>query len=268
AYGRLDEFLKKVVNDRSRSQMLEKYVVDIGGRRSLLISPGHFQAVDSTTRLKVEKAADRYGATLAEEHLPAFWKIKDVVRRVFMGTGSLGVDRYFVLIDGATTANEDDRILDVKAQRTPTGFRYTRQSAEDKKLHQQAGRRHQVAYQSLMPRADALLGWTEIDNQQFSVRERSPFKQTFPIKELDSVVRFEKMAEQWGRITALRHARADKDAKSQTIPYQFEDEVLKALVGKQREFVDFVHRVATSYARRVELDFATFQTAIDDGRLK
>jgi uncharacterized protein (DUF2252 family) len=268
AYGRLDEFMKEVAAEESRVEMLKKYTRDVSGARRFLLSADRLYSVDIATRTKIENSVTRYVATTVAKHPREFWMVKDVARRIFMGTGSLGVSRYYVLIEGATKAADDDRILDLKAQKLATGFRFTSQSAADKQLHKQAGRRHQLAYQSLVPRADPLLGWTEIDGQQFSVRERSPYKGTLPIEVLDSVVRVEKLAEQWGKITALRHARGDKDANLELVPYQFEDEVLKSLAGRQREFSSFVYQVATAYARRVARDYAAFQVAIDDGRLK
>jgi uncharacterized protein (DUF2252 family) len=43
---------------------------------------------------------------------PAFFAIKASAARLNAGLGSLGVERYFVLIEADSTANEDDRILE------------------------------------------------------------------------------------------------------------------------------------------------------------
>ena len=45
-----------------------------------------------------------------------------MAERLHAGVGSLGVKRYYVLIEGPSTGQSDDRILDVKAQGAPSAW--------------------------------------------------------------------------------------------------------------------------------------------------
>ena len=53
-----------------------------------------------------------------------YFTVKDVAKRVLAGTGSLGTPRYYVLIEGETISDKDDRILDVKQQGFPSVYPY------------------------------------------------------------------------------------------------------------------------------------------------
>ena len=85
------------------------------------------------------------------------------------------------------------------------------------------------------------------------MRERSPFKESFPTEELTSEKRFVKMAEQWGRGLAAEHARAEK-----ITDYSLGREVEKLTAGKEAHFETVVREVAFGYADQVEEDWQTF----------
>lgn len=66
----------------------------------------------------VQPASSMYRANLgsAASTADSYYKVKDVRRKKFSGTGSLGRLRLYVLIDGPSTADSDDRILEVKME--------------------------------------------------------------------------------------------------------------------------------------------------------
>lgn len=50
--------------------------------------------------------------------------VKDIVRVVHKGTGSLGLDRFYVLTEGLTTSNKDDLIFQIKEEDVPSYVKY------------------------------------------------------------------------------------------------------------------------------------------------
>ena len=102
------------------------------------------------------------------------------------GTGSLGVRRYYVLIEGKTRDASDNEILDVKEQRKPTPYFFLSQAekADYERNFSNDGERPRPRTASVdqlsATRAggtvfvDDCLGWMEFLDGCFSVRRRSP----------------------------------------------------------------------------------------------
>jgi uncharacterized protein (DUF2252 family) len=105
-----------------------------------------------------------------------------------------------------------------------------------------------------------LLGWTALsDGATYSVRERSPFKDTFDTTTLTSTTRLTNLAEQWGTILATQHARADKDWDSSVVPGSIDGQVNALTSGDHAGFRAKVRALALDYADQVALDYASFQ---------
>ena len=65
-----------------------------------------------------------------------YFNVLDVARRASAGTGSLGVDRYYVLIEGGSGKSHDNVILDVKEEPRPSAYPYA--SMEQKQLYRKS----------------------------------------------------------------------------------------------------------------------------------
>ena len=90
----------------------------------------------------------------------------------------------------------------MKAQRQPSPWAYVSPAAvsqTDAACGGGMGRRVVLAYKALGYRVDDHLGWMTLsDGLAYSVRERSPWKETFDSASLDSITRITKLAEQYG----------------------------------------------------------------------
>ncbi len=77
--------------------------------------------VDDGVRAALEAALPEYveqlRGPLSGRH--EWFEVVDIARRVGAGLGSLGTDRFYILVEGPTGDADDDRILDVKAQGVP-----------------------------------------------------------------------------------------------------------------------------------------------------
>lgn len=263
AYGLLDEFLAEVVSHDSRKKLLQKYTVVSAGSRSFDFSSSDLEAVPTATAQALRDAMPGYGATLSGSlrYSSSYFQVKSVARRLHAGLGSLGRDRYYLLIEGRSTSTEDDRILDVKAQDAPSAYA-TLDPAAVRKTQAASGsdeaRRAALAARALGYRVDEHLGELSCLGRRFLVRERSPFKESFDTTQLTSKTRITKLAEQWGATLATAHARADKDSNPAVIPYEFEKEVQTLIGSRKSLFKTRLRSVGKSYADQVQTDFAIF----------
>lgn len=95
AHGTVRQLLDQL-RERNRADYLNGRTRLVRKRRRLLIDGERTLAVDDAERARVTATLDGFGATQADA---AFYRVLDVARRI-AGTGSLGVPRYVVLVEG------------------------------------------------------------------------------------------------------------------------------------------------------------------------
>lgn len=261
-YGRLDDFLTDTKNDNSRSRMLKKWTTISNGKRVLDSQIDDLESISPSLYQQIEQAMPAYGNSLSGSinYDSAYFSVKSIARRLHAGVGSLGVARFYILIEGESSDQDDDRILDVKLQSIPSAYYFLSndQQLDYDRAFINDAQRHQLAYQALTKHTDDHLGVISIANEDYSVRERSPYKETFSTSELDSNTRFQKLAEQWGTILAMSHARSDKDFDSDYISYSFDKAVDELVDGHHSQFREIIRRHAFDYANQVTIDYQLF----------
>ena len=261
-YGLLDELLTDVENENSRAEMLGDWTVLAGGVRVFDLTNPDLAAAAPAVETAIAAAMPDYIATTGGDlkGISGYFAIKDMAARLNAGTGSLGTPRYYVLVEGASGSQDDDRILDIKRQGEPSAWPYL-SDAERTRTAAAAGNhaeRTVVSYRGLVAKADDHLGWMTLSDGAYSVRERSPFKKSFPTEDLTTETRFTKLAEQWGAILATDHARADKDYRADIIDHSFDKEVDLLTDGSHSLFRALVREVVQGYAPQVQDDYAAF----------
>ncbi|MCA9680823.1 MAG: DUF2252 family protein [Myxococcales bacterium] len=262
SYGLLDDFLDDVESSESRLEMLEDWTVLQGGVRVFDMQNPDLAAVDPAIVAQIQQAWPAYVATTAGGLAadPDYFTIKDIAAVLNVGTGSLGVPRYYVLIEGPGPGQNNDRILDLKRQGEPTGYGWL--DAEAQALLDGAVANHAertlAGYRALVSDADDHLGWLSLADGNYSLRARSPYKKAFPVADLDTVVRFSKLAEQWGTILAADHARADKDHRPEVIAHSIDKQIDLRTDGEHAAFRALVREVALDYRDQVVLDYGAF----------
>ncbi len=92
----LIEALLDGLGDRSRANFLDKRTVRKGAKRRLRLDNGKALPADDGDRQKITKFMVGFAAQQPE---PAFFEVLDIARRV-AGVGSLGVERYVILVRG------------------------------------------------------------------------------------------------------------------------------------------------------------------------
>jgi uncharacterized protein (DUF2252 family) len=266
AYGKLNRFLRSVEGKYSRKGMLDRWAPKHKGKRHFDLSRDNLGEVAETERSKILKAIPAYKLTLSKgmAKQKVYFKVEDIARRLNAGTGSLGRNRYYVLIAGDKDGDPDKcRILDIKYQTKPTAYSYLgdeAQKAYNDNFRNDA-QRSMRAYQALTRRTDKHLGWMHLENNEagfssgyYSIRERSPYKEAFPGEVLDTRASFSALCEQWGKILAANHARANKD-----LPQS----VLQRVGDQDEAFRNLVKEIAFSYSDQVKSDWEAFAASSD-----
>lgn len=262
--GMLQEFLEKVEKKESRQKMLEKWTTfDERGCRVFDCDLQKLTAVTTETESSFYEALDTYRQTICtykayEED--SHFQIKDVAKRLYAGTGSLGTPRYYVLIEGDEATAHDDIILDVKKQARPAA--YQQMNAEEQEAYHRVflheGMRHATAFQAIAEHPDSYLGWMNLPDGVYSVRERSPFKEDFPTHKIKKGKQLREVASQWGTILATEHKRGGQTLNADGDTFLLEKAIKERTQTVSKKFVRFVVEVAFQYADCVAADYQTF----------
>jgi uncharacterized protein (DUF2252 family) len=213
------------------------------GKRALPASPAQRKAVTAFL--------GRFGRQHGD---PKFFRVLDVARRV-AGTGSLGVARFVVLIEGRASP-DDNYLLDLKearpsALRRPVPVRQPSWRSEAERV---------VAVQERMQAVGtAFLHAVEMDGQPFILRELQPTEDRLILDTWGGHLgRLERVMWTMGRVTAWSQLRSGGRQGS-----AIADELIA--LGGRAGWSGEVLRYAREYARQVRSDWQTFAKAADPG---
>ena len=99
----------------------------------------------------------------------------------------------------------------------------------------------------------------------YSVRERSPFKETFVTESLETEEAFVEWAEVWARVLATDHECAVRDLRVGGKRYSIAEEITRLTRDRREEFRFLVRDQAFDYAKQVEADYRVFKKAMEPG---
>ncbi|MBU42191.1 MAG: hypothetical protein CMN76_03145 [Spirochaetaceae bacterium] len=261
----LNKFLEKIAKKRDRGDLLDKWTAIEDNKRVFRLEKEKLDKVPESTFKDLARALDEHLHTLEHpsDPAPSHFKIKDVAKRLQAGTGSLGSMRYYALIEGKGSDLGDDVILDIKEQTAPEACKQMSEPelARYKLAFPDEGMRHARAFRAISVRPDPYLGWMRWNNADFSIRERSPFKEDFPTDKIKDYDDYLEMAGQWGRLLAREHLRGARDLGSHR-QGELSAHLKQIKKNNKHPFLDFLQALALGYADCVELDFQTFQKEI------
>lgn len=261
--GRLQSFLIKLSEKKGRARMLQKWTCcEADGERHFTVDHPKLAPLSAEERAGLEQALIDYQATLGEAvpgHSQQHFRVKDLARRLSAGTGSLGTDRFYALVEGQGNGDHDDVILDIKAQQPPAAWWVMNASerAEYGQLFAHEGERHALAFQAMARHPDPYVGWLTLEDKVFSVRERSPFKADYPTDKLQKPKHWNHMSTAWGRILASSHLRGAA-ALSEDGARIFAEAVLQLALPGREAFTELLMSMAQAYADCVQNDYQGF----------
>lgn len=260
-------FMREVIDEDGVAEQLDKWTRLDDGARVFDTEYKKLAPLSASERSQLLKALDEdYRDTLQPGSLQgqgaAHFTVKDVARRLNAGTGSLGVARYYALVEGPSDSHADDVILDIKEQQRPAV--YACMSTADKRAWRKSFKheavRHAMAFRALADHADEYLGWITLGERHFSVRQRSPYKEDFPTDEVDGFKPYRRLARQWGRILAREHIRGSHALRPDD-PGCFCRALSDRVAGDDDARAAFKAQIvalATDYAAQVDRDYAVF----------
>ncbi|WP_425071798.1 DUF2252 domain-containing protein [Sagittula sp. S175] len=178
-------------------------------------------------------------------------KVKDVCMRHGQGTASLGLARYYVLLEGPSENATDDLIIEFKRARPsaleglvpPNDFHAGDQG--DRIAHGQAVH---------LANGDVFYGSVEIDGVSFMSRERAPFREDIDLDDL-SKKSWKRYAHACGQALAQAHARSDDAGQ---LDYRIEPRILEAMEPLEL-FIDDMLCFAREAVARLDRDHAMFR---------
>lgn len=249
---------------RAPTEKLEQMTEVTEGQRHFNVE-GKLERLSKEEWNELEQAWPEYIQSLNEqqETAGAYFAIKDAVKLEGAGTGSIGLMRFFILVEGPGKEHGDDVILEAKEARYPaTGHYFSYddlfQSAEG--LHH--GRRVIQTQKAMHYLQDPYLGFFTIGDHHFYVRESTAFDEEVDPEQLLDQDSMRATVETMGQVTAKIHARADADMDA-SLPHDSEVEILKA-IGNLDRFAADLTRMALFYKHRVDQDFQLFTEWLDE----
>lgn len=218
---------------------------------------------DAEERRDIASAWEQYLDTIAPAvRKPAsYYTIKDLAIKHGSGTASLGLDRYYILIEGhRDPEGKDDIVLEAKEVRAPIPAYFLLNQQKFWELFEHHGHRVAATQQAMHHDADPFLGWFTLGDRHFYVRERSPFKKRLKVKKIHSPDDLQVTLKLMGRITAKIHARADNELRDNQaiLDYHAEHEIAKAMGRNPDQFAGAIAVWAMNYCHQVREDYDLF----------
>ena len=258
--GPVRKVLKKLVKRQSDHLLKDITYINEEQKRVFAWSD-EIKPVSDEERATFESLFESYFESLDAENKQdrSYYLIKDIARKHGTGTASIGLDRYYILIEGGKESHGiDDLVLEVKEVRTPIPayFLPYREQFWEKYEHQ--GERVVATQKAMHHLEDPHLGFLTINDRQFYVRERSPYKKKIKASQLQTLEDMDATLEIMGRITAKIHARADVDFEADLFSHHSEEEILKAIGNEFNTFCNQIVFASIAFKEQAKRDYELF----------
>ncbi|TSI10667.1 DUF2252 domain-containing protein [Lysinibacillus sp. BW-2-10] len=258
--GPVKKVLKKLAK-RQRDHLLND-ITHINEENKRVFSwSEEIEPVSIEERTLLESLTQAYFNSLDHEDKKeiSYYTIKDIARKHGTGTASIGLDRYYLLIEGEKDAHGvDDLVLEVKEVRTPVPAYFLPYRDEFWAKYEHQGMRVVATQKAMHHLEDPYLGYLTIDGREFYVRERSPYKKKVKATQILTPEDFDATVEIMGKVTAKIHSRADVDTEHELFEHESEEEILLAIGNDFDAFKEQLTFAAMTYKEQVNHDFDLF----------
>jgi uncharacterized protein (DUF2252 family) len=215
--------------------------INVDGKRALLL--------EAAEKSRVMSFVEEYAK---EQHNPGFFRPLDAARRI-AGTGSLGIDRYVILIEGRG-ATEGNFLLDLK-QAIPSAlapYVMHKQPEWLSEAHRVASVQHWA--QAIAP---AFLKAVTFKEKPFIFKGLQPTQDRLALEAWNGKLkRLARVIRSMGEIVAWSHLRSGGRSGS-----AIADEWLA--FGARRDWQSPLLKLATSQAARIEADWEKYSAEFD-----
>ncbi|WP_240493040.1 DUF2252 domain-containing protein [Kushneria phosphatilytica] len=178
-------------------------------------------------------------------------RVKDVAIRLDQGTASLGLNRYYVLIEGPERDGTDDLIIEYKQARRSALSGLVPPSSYEMDTRAERISHAQAVHLS---HGDRFYGHVEFDGLSYMSRERAPFRDDIDLDDL-SKSEWKNYARICGGVLAHVHALSDESGR---IDYDIEPAIMNAIEPAEL-FIEDMVEFTTEAADRLRRDHEMFR---------
>ena len=235
---------------RKRSDFLDERTELVDDLRQLKIDGKKILAISKKRYQSIDRSIERWAASQVN---PDFFEVLDIGFRV-AGTGSLGLDRYLILVTGKGSPN-NKYLLDFKQQLGSSLHPHV--LIEQPQWKDSATRviKIQQLVQSSPP---ALLAATEFNGSSYSLRELQPTQDKITLKAGKIILaQLEKLIETMAQVTAAGHLNS-----SGKLGATIERDLIA--FGNRLDWQREVLIYTSNYAQQVQRDYRDFCEATQD----
>ena len=264
--GVVKDLIQKASN-KSRSDLLDKNTILNNSGNRVFQTTSVLQPVSLSTYSDITNALSSYITSIptSKRYSNSYYTLKDIRLKLGSGTGSLGKYRYYLLIEGPSSATDDDRILEMKQEGSSAVAIAVPGLLPTSVYGNHEGERVTIATKAMLTNTDPLVGYTTVNGIPFMVHEKSPYQVDFDYTLLTTKSKFMDAMGYVGKAVAKNHAISDKDYDAAIIPYSVDKEVTDIVSGNKSGFKDEIVNFAVDYATQVEYDYASFVNAYNQG---
>ncbi|MDD5036559.1 MAG: DUF2252 domain-containing protein [Methylococcaceae bacterium] len=242
AEGMIKDLLKGL-KKRSREEFIGKRTWKHDGERRLLLGDGRALKTADEDREKVVHLLDKFAESQEE---PGFFIVLDVANRI-AGVGSLGVERYVILVKGK--GEDGHYLLDLKHQPGSSLQPYLRLAQPKWKNQAERVVCLQERGQAIAP---AFLASMVIGQRSYVLRELLPTQDRLSLELWNGKLgRLEKVMDAMGKLVAWSHLRGSGRAGS-----AIADQWIG--FGKRRDWRKPLFDYARAYSQQVKKDWKEF----------
>ncbi len=251
ATGVVKQFLEKV-QTRNRKVFLAGRITKKKNKIQLVIDNTRWFKLDPQRKATV---IETFQQTALYKSDPAFFAVKDAAFRV-AGTGSLGMERFVLLVEGKKGINRY-YLIDIKEAQSPSLL--LRHHFHQPAWPDQASRIIEIQ-QRVQAAAPALLSTFEMDGKPFVVKELQPIEDKLNLMALKGrLKKCSQFISTVGAITAWGLLRSSGRQGS-----AIADDLI-TFAEKSDRWREYVAEYAATYAKKVERDYTLFCKAYDSG---
>lgn len=235
---------------RKRSDFLDERTELISNRRQFKIDGKKILEISKERYQSIARSIELWASTQAD---PDFFEVLDIGFRV-AGTGSLGLDRYLILVTGKGSPDRN-YLLDFKQQLGSSLQPYV--LIEQPEWENSAARVIEIQ-QSVQLSPPALLAAIEFDGGSYSLRELQPTQDKISLKAGKiNLTQLEQLIGTMAQITASGHLNSS---------HKLEATIERDLIafGNRLDWQKEVLIYTSKYAQQVRLDYQDFCTATQD----
>lgn len=187
------------------------------------------------------------------------YTIKDIALKYGSGTASIGLKRYYILVEGLKEAHGlDDLVLEMKEVRVAIPAYFLNYNETFWAHYEHQGARVAETQKAMHHLEDPYLDFVTIDDKEFYIRERSPYKKKVKPQKYKGIEDYYVTTKIMGKIAAKIHARADVHY-SNNFTYYSEEEILAVLGDSENIFIESTILQAMRYKEIVYQDYEIFK---------